>query len=120
MIAKRRPADLIAVGLLLVIGACLWPSWPAITGVALIAWGATRTAAGQLREQPAGWLLQLVQIAVYALLVALFAGARWHAATTRGDILPVIFLADMLLAAWIVARIGGEVITTFQGDSPTL
>jgi len=114
-----RPPELITLGLLLILGTPFWSVLPAITGVALIALGATRTVASRWLAQPGGkWMLG-GQFCAYTLLWALCAGARWDAGTGLDAPATALLLIDACLAAGLLWQAASEVLVALADDSPT-
>ncbi len=78
--ARHGPV-LIGLGLAIQIMAAWWPFAPVVTGMSLVALGATGATIAWLNRS--GWprLLLLPHLAIYAALYILFIGALWHAAS---------------------------------------
>jgi hypothetical protein len=119
--SKLGPA-MIAVGLTLLVANACSPAVPVITGMALIALGATLVVASRFRCSPALPLLVGAHLLVYSTLYLLFVGANFHAAFAKSTGGPgFVQLLDLALsigpivaAAWIaIGAIAGG------GDAPT-
>ena len=96
---SQWPTALIAVGLLVLLAAAWRPAVPAVTGMALVALGATATTLTRFRGIPALLPVTLVHLAVYGSLYALFVGAALHAADTRfGPRLEAITIGDVIVS----------------------
>ena len=95
-LALRHAPWLILLGIVCMILSMLDVAGVMVTGVSLMALGATATLASRPGVDP---LLLAVQMAVYSGLYMLFAGAAWHAAQPglRGGV-----LTDMLLGAAVM------------------
>ena len=76
-----------------------WPAAPVVTGMAIVALGATCAMLARVRWSPARLPAMLVHLAVYGSLWANFVGAALHAANTRsGPRLEVATAIDVLLS----------------------
>jgi hypothetical protein len=117
----RHSTSLIAVGLALLTAAMSSPAWPAVSGFALVALGATGVTTTQLKRGPEAVPLLAVHLFTYASLFLLFVGATLHASASgpavglqSGQSLDLAAsLGPMSLAAWwtiaaIVRQIRGE------------
>lgn len=72
---------LIGVGLGLLIVAAWWPVAPVITAMAIVAFGTTDAMVSRFRDSAAALPIIVLHGMIYALLYALFVGARLHAPT---------------------------------------
>ena len=76
-----------------------WPAAPMVTGMAIVALGATGVMLDRVRRSPARWPVMLVHLAVYGSLWAIFVGAVLHAAHARsGPRLEALAILDVLLS----------------------
>jgi hypothetical protein len=99
----------ILLGLCMLLSAEWWPAAPVVTGMAIVALGATCAMLARVRRSPARLPAMLVHLAVYGSLWAIFVGAALHAANTRSgprlnaatifDV--VLSILPMGLAAWL-------------------
>ena len=98
-----RSASLIGVGLLVLAMATCWPQVPAVTGMALVALGATAASIARFRRTTALLPISLLHVAIYGGLYALFVGATLHAtaASAAGIGLPTVI--DLAVSIWPVA-----------------
>jgi hypothetical protein len=81
---KQGPA-LIAVGLVVLLAAEYWSGIPVISGMALIALGATLAVASRFRCSPALPVVIVANLSVYSALYLLFVGAVFHFAFAKPD-----------------------------------
>jgi hypothetical protein len=68
----------IAVGLAIMVAGVFFPIAPMVTAIALIALGATEVLMSRQHANTSAWPLIVLQSTTYALLYALFIGARLH------------------------------------------
>jgi hypothetical protein len=89
-----QPAGLtpLAVGLTMLIAVAVWPRFPAVTGMALVALGATNVTAARFRDTAAFLPAMLLHLVTYGGLYVLFVGATLHAAATPPGASPVAYL----------------------------
>ena len=73
----------IAAGLTILTVALVLPGVPAVTGMALVALGATSATLAQFRRTTAFVPVMLAHLAIYGGLYALFVGAAFHASAAR-------------------------------------
>lgn len=86
----------IAVGLVILSAAMLWPGVPAVTAMALVAFGATSLMIARYRERPAFIPALFAHVAIYGSLYTVFVGATLHAAASRsGAGLSGVSMADL-------------------------
>jgi hypothetical protein len=81
VLPARRAPVLIAVGFLVLLAGACWPAMPVVTGMALVALGASVATAHQLRSAPISCVVIAAHLFVYLNLYLLFVGAVCHAAT---------------------------------------
>jgi hypothetical protein len=90
-----------------------------VTGMAMVALGATGVMLDRVRRSPVRWPVMLVHLAVYGSLWTIFVGATLHAANSRsGPRLEVLTILDILLSvvpmlaagrmAWAVCENAGD------------
>jgi len=97
----------ITIGLAIMVVGAFYPNAPVVTALSLIALGATEVAVSRRHESPSPVPIVLIQGTTYALLYALFIGARLH---THGEALagPLTMLdlaASMFPIAIVLRRI---------------
>lgn len=80
----RWAPALIGAGLLLLFASVSWPMLPVVTGMALIALGATGATVARFRGTQALVPVIVLHVAIYGGLYVLFVGATLHAAA-RND-----------------------------------
>jgi hypothetical protein len=94
---------LIALGLTFLTAAMLWRGVPAVTAMALVAFGATSVTLARFRRTPAILPIMLAHLAIYGGLYALFIGATLHAAARPGTGLSGIAIVDLALSGCLFA-----------------
>lgn len=119
-VSCHAPA-LIAGGVAILTANAIWPVVPAVTGMALIALGATGVMQARFRGTVALVPATLMHLAVYGGLYALFVGATIHTAAadpSRG--LGVATLVDLTLSVWpmglVLCQVGGTLIDPWSAD----
>jgi hypothetical protein len=90
---------LIAVGLKVLLVAIVWPSFPAVTAVALIAMGATSALIARFRCSPSLPVIAGAHLFVYSSLYLLFVGAVFHSAVAKpGGGMSFLLCVDVALS----------------------
>jgi hypothetical protein len=97
-----RPAAQVFVGLSLLLVTMALPSFPACTGMALVALGATAITAERLGQSPARVPALAAHVTIYAAIYLLFVGATLDAASRHGGPSPLTML-DLALSIWPLA-----------------
>jgi hypothetical protein len=96
---RNQGPGLIALGLLALLAAEYWSWIPIITGVALIALGATLAVHSRFRSSPALPTLVAAHLLVYLSLYFLFLGAVFHAAFAKPTVsMPPLQCVDLGLS----------------------
>lgn len=72
-----------SAGLAILAATLCFPAVPAVTAMALVAWGATSLTVARFRATPALPLVCTAHLAIYGLLYSLFVGASLHAAVAH-------------------------------------
>jgi hypothetical protein len=88
----------IAAGLAILAAAILSPGVPAVTGMALVALGATIATTRRFRSPATIVPAMMLHLATYGSLYALFLGATLHAATQSGSRLSIFNILDLALS----------------------
>ena len=94
----------IGLGLVIMIAAAWWPGAPLVTAIAIIAMGATDAMASRFRTSSTAVPVMVLHGMTYALLYALFVGARLHthaAAPSAG--LDGFVMFDLIASAFPMA-----------------
>jgi hypothetical protein len=98
----------IMAGLVLIIAGTFCPTAPVVTAIALIALGTTEIIVSRQQKSPSPLLVVLVHGATYAMLYALFIGARLYtphsAPASSLTLLTTLDLAASTLPMAIAAR----------------
>ena len=96
--ASHGPAWIL-LGLCVLLSAACWPAAPIVTGMAIVALGATCAMLARVRRSAAHLPLMLLHLAMYGSLWAIFVGAALHAAHARsGPRLEVLTVLDVVLS----------------------
>jgi hypothetical protein len=95
---------IIAVGVAILVFSAWSPAVPVVTGMALVALGATVATLARFRNSPNRAAFLLVHVCVYGSLYAMFIGALLHAAARWPDtLLRFLAIADVAMSIWPVA-----------------
>lgn len=70
----------VGAGLAILAATLCFPAVPAVTAMALVAWGATTLTVARFRVTPAWPLVCASHLAIYGMLYSMFVGASLHAA----------------------------------------
>jgi hypothetical protein len=120
--SSKHGPEMIAFGLTLLVANAYSSAVPVITGMALIALGATLAVASRFRCSPALPILIGAHLLVYFTLYLLFVGAIFHAAFVKSTGGPTVVQAlDLVLSvAPIVAALRSAIgAVVGGGDAPT-
>jgi hypothetical protein len=114
--SAQWPAALIAAGLSVLLAAAWWPVLPAVTGMAIVALGATEATLARFRGSPALLPVLVVHLAVYGGLYALFVGAMLHAAAQADAGIGLAAAIDLTASIWPAAIAIGLVGGVLRGQ----
>jgi hypothetical protein len=111
--AAVRGETYIGLGLVILIAFAWWPGAPLVTAIAIIAMGATDTMASRFRASTAAVPIMVLHGTTYALLYALFVGARLHThaaapSTTVSGFVVFDLIASAFPMAIALKRISGS------------
>ena len=102
---SRAPLWII-VGLAVLIANALFPVVPAVTAMALVAFGATAATVERFRRTSAASIVVPLNLVVYCSLYALFFGATWHkAAIGPQQHLSAIQVADLAVSMTVLTAL---------------
>jgi hypothetical protein len=99
-----RGETCIGLGLVILIAAAWWPDAPLVTAIAIIALGATHAMACRFRSSTAAVPVIILHGMTYALLYALFVGARLHTPTAAPSAsVSGLVMVDLIASAFPMA-----------------
>ena len=114
---EGRGATRIALGLAVLLASAYWPALPVMTGMALIALGATFAVVSRFRCSPVRRHLFAAHLFVYSTLYLLFVGAVLHAVMARpGNGLSLSQGLDLVLSIVLIVAATRIVLMAIAGD----
>ena len=96
----------IAVGLLFLMAAMLWPGMPAVTGMALVTLGATDATLARYRRSVTRLPILVLHAAIYGGLYAIFVGATLDALNTMSAARQLVYAVTAVDLAISVVPMG--------------
>jgi hypothetical protein len=94
---------LIATGLIVLLAAASWPNLPVVTGMALVALGASLATVERFRGASLAAPVLFGHLATYGAIYVLFAGAALHAASRTAGGIGWVVAIDLTISIWPLA-----------------
>ena len=105
---------LIVAGLVVLVAAVCWPALPVVTGMALVALGASLATVERFRGTPLAAPVLIGHLATYGAMYVLFVGAVLHAASRTSGGIGWAIAIDLAISIWPLAIAAGFVIDVLR------